>query len=332
MRTADFAPGRVVDGRFLLTAKLGQGGMSTIFRAEDLANGHEPVVLKVPLPMFSSGVGAWSLFQREEEIGRALDHPYVQRFLPLPADKRRAYIATEYVAGRSLAQHMKEQGALPEAQALSIASQVCAALAHIHDRGFVHYDVKPANVILCPDGTIRLIDFGLAHRAATSRFALSGRPPAIASAVYVAPEQIRRQAGRKSVDVYAAGAMLYEMLTGQAPFPDDDPFVVASARMLGDPPAPRTLNPRVSAAAEEIALRALRRDPSERYASAAAMKQELDRPDLVVISGLAGRLDRVTRGKRAWRRARYVLLVGVLPVLSQVALFFLLWHHLAHKR
>src|SRR5262249_48162315 len=167
---------------------------------------------------------------------------------------------------------------LPEGEALSIASQVCAAVEHVHDHGIVHYDVKPENIIICPDGSIRLIDFGLAHAAVTSRFAFGGMPPAIASSNYAAPEQIRRSRGRKSVDIYAVGAMLYEMLTGQAPFPGDDPFVVASARTLGDPPAPRTLNPRLSPQTEEIVLRALRRDPAERDATAAALKTDLANP------------------------------------------------------
>jgi serine/threonine-protein kinase len=328
-RAADLAPGQVLDGRFLLTAKLGRGGMSTIFKAEDLADDHRTVAIKVPLPMFSIGVGAWSLFQREEEIGLQLDHPFVLRFLPLPADRRRSYIATEYVPGPSLAGHMARRHPLPEREALAIASQICAAVAHVHERGFVHYDVKPENVILCPDGTIRLIDFGLAHRAVSTRFTLAARPPAIASSTYVAPEQIRRLPGRKSVDVYAIGAVLYEMLTGQGPFPGDDPFVVASARTLGDPPAPRIVNPRVSPAAEEIALRALRRAPAERYEGAASMKDQLDRPDHVVVSGLAARLQPVTRWRRARRQARYIALVGMLPLATQVALFGLLWRHFA---
>jgi len=332
MRAAEAITGTVLDGRFLLTAELGRGGMATIFRAEDLADDRRPVVVKVPLPVFASGVGAWSLFQREEEIGRALDHPFVLKFLPLSADRRRPYLVTEYVPGRPLSEHLAERRPLPEAEALAIASQVCAALAHVHERGIVHYDVKPANVIVCPDGTIRLIDFGLAHEAVTSRFALGGGPPAIASALYVAPEQLRHRRGRKSVDIYAVGAMLYEMLTGQAPFPGDDPFVVASARTLGDPSAPRTINPRLSLEAEEIVLRALRRVPSERYPDAAAMKRDLDHPGRVVVSGLATRLQPVTRARRAWRWARYVALVGVLPVATQIALFGLLWHHLAHGR
>jgi serine/threonine-protein kinase len=306
--------------------------MATIFRAEDLNDDRRPVVVKVPLPMFSSGVGAWSLFQQEEEIGRALDHPFVLKFVPLPADRRRFYVVTELVPGRPLAAELRARGSLPEAEALSLASQVCAAVQHVHERGIVHYDVKPENVILCPDGTIRLIDFGLAHRAAISWSLFAGRSPPIASSSYVAPEQVRRVRGRMSVDIYAIGAMLYEMLTGRVPFPGDDPFVVASARTVGDPPAPRTLNPSLSHQVEEIVLRALRRVPSERYQSVAAMKADLDHPERVVVSGLAERLRPVTRWRRFRRRVRYVALVGVLPVATQVALFGLLWRYFAsHK-
>jgi serine/threonine-protein kinase len=256
----------------------------------------------------------------------------VLRFLLLAANKRRSYLATEYVAGETLADRLKREGSLAESEALRIASQMCAAIQHVHQRGFVHYDVKPANVMLCPDTTIRLIDFGLAHAVVTKRFAFGGPAPAIASSDYVAPEQIKRKRGRKSVDIYSIGVVLYEMLTGRAPFPNDDPFVVASARTLGDPPAPRTLNPLISCQAEEIVLRALQRDPVQRYSSAAAMMHDLEHPAEIVVSGLRDRLQPVTRGRRARRLARYLVLVGVVPVASQVVLFVLLWYHFARRR
>jgi serine/threonine-protein kinase len=332
-RTRRVNAGRILDGRFLLVEEIGRGGMSTIFRAEDLQDGRRTVVVKVPLPVFSSGLGSWSLFQREEEIGRQLDHPFVLKFLPLPGPARqRNYVATEFVAGQTLHRHLKQQGRLAEPQALRLASQLCAAVAHLHERGFVHYDLKPGNVMLCPDGSIRLIDFGLAHDVSTRRFSLAAQAPAIGSAEYVAPEQIRRRRGRTSADVYSVGAILYTMLTGQAPFPDDDPFVVASARTLGDPPAPRRLNPRVSPEAEEITLRALRRDPAQRYPSALALQAALDDPSRVVVTGLCDRLEPVTFGRRARRILRQILLVGVMPVASQVLLFLALWRHFAHRR
>ena len=332
MRVQEPRPGQVLDGRFRLVEALGRGGMATIFKAEDLADCGRAVAVKLPLPVFASGVGTWSLFQQEESIGRRLDHPYVLRFLPLPADQRRSYVVTEYVPGRTLADHLAEWGALPEPEALAICRQICEALAHVHRRGFVHYDLKPANVMLCPDDTIRLIDFGLAHAVVKSRFSLVGAPPAIGSAGYVAPEQIRRQRGRTSVDVYGVGALLYEMLTGRPPFRDADPFAVGSERLIGDPPAPRALEPSISPAVEEIVLRALRREPAERYVSVAALQADVERPDRVVVTGLSTRLRPATAWGRRWRRARYAALLTVVPVAAQLALFGLLWHHLAHSR
>jgi serine/threonine-protein kinase len=214
---------------------------------------------------------------------------------------------------------------------LSIASQICTALGYIHNRGFVHYDLNPANVMLCPDGSIRLIDFGLAHAAETARFSLSGAPPAIGSSDYLAPEQIKRKRGRRSADIYGVGAMLYQMLTGRPPFPGDDPFTVASARLLGDPPAPRSLNPKISSQAEEIVLRALRRDASERYSTAEAMKTDLDHPDQAAATGLCDRLRPVTSWRRSLRVARSIAMTFILPVASQVVLFLLLWHHFARR-
>lgn len=195
----------------------------------------------------------------------------------------------------------------------------------------LHYDLNPANVMLCADGGIRLIDFGLAHAAETSRFTLSGAPPAIGSSDYLAPEQIKRKRGRRSADIYGVGAMLYQMLTGQPPFPGDAPFALASARLLGDPPAPRSVNPQISRQAEEVVLRALRRDPSERYLTAQAMRADLDHPERVAVTGLCDRLRPVTRRRRTLRIARYIAITFILPVGSQVALFLLLWHHFAHR-
>ena len=150
--------------------------MSVVFKAKDLANDGDTVAVKIPLPEFSSGLGAWSLFEREAEIGLRLRHPSIVRFIG-PASKNREYVVTEYVTGKTLASCIGNGRRLPEAEALRLLSQVCAAVEYLHGEGFVHYDVKPGNVILCPDGSLRLIDFGTAHEVVHTRFSLSAPAP-----------------------------------------------------------------------------------------------------------------------------------------------------------
>lgn len=324
------APGRTLDGRFLLIEEIGRGGMATVWKAEDKANGGALVAVKVPLPQYSSGVGSWSMFQREAEIGAKLRHPSILRFVD-PPHRRSAYVVTEYVPGVPLADRVGKGRFLAEREALSIVSRVCDAVQYLHEHGIVHYDLKPANVILCDDGSIRLIDFGMAHGISRHRFSFPRSAPPIASADYVAPEQIRRVPGRPSVDVYALGAMLYEMLTGQPPFAGDDPFVVASARQIGDPVAPRALNPAISRQAEEIVLRALQRNPADRYGSVAALGADLDHVSDVLVSGLADRLVAVTKWRKGAAWIRYVALVGVLPLAILAAMFRLLWWYLERR-
>ncbi|HEY5372848.1 MAG TPA: serine/threonine-protein kinase [Polyangiaceae bacterium] len=323
--------GQILEDRFLLLEEIGHGGMSTVFKAEDLDNDRQLVAVKVPLPQYSSGVGSWSMSQREAEIGETLCHPYVLRFIACSPLEQRGYVVTEFVAGTTLATRVGKGKHLAEPEALRIANQLCEAVEYLHEQGFVHYDLKPGNVILCEDGTLRLIDFGTAHRTVTRRLAFAAAAPAIASSDYVAPEQIRRQRGRPSVDIYALGAMLYEMLTGHAPFEDDDPFVVASARQIGDPRPLRGLNAAISVQAEEIVLRALRRDPSERYLSVAALKADLDDPAQVHVSGLCERLVEVTPWRKRLRLLRFVAFVGLLPVALMVASFRVLWWYLERK-
>jgi serine/threonine-protein kinase len=325
------APGQTLEGRFLIVEPIGRGGMSTLFKALDLENSSQVVAVKVPLPQYSSGLGSWSMFQREAQIGIELDHPYILRFIALKPDRHRSYVVTEYVPGTTLAARVGKGQRLKEAEALNIMSRLCEAVDYLHGQQIVHYDLKPGNVMLCPDGSIRLIDFGLAHVLVRGRFAFSASAPAIGTSDYVAPEQIGRQRGRVSVDIYALGSMLYEMLTGHPPFEGDDPFVVASARQIGDPSAPRALNPGISRQIEEVVLRALRRDPKERYTSVAALKADLDHVADVQVSGLADRLIEVTRWRKSLRVMRYIALVGLAPIASLVALFGLLWWYLERK-
>ncbi len=325
------SPGQILEDRFEILEQIGKGGMSTVYKARDLEKDGAFVAVKVPLPMFASGVGSWSMFQREALIGEGLRHPSLLRFIPLAPDKRRNYVVTEHVEGVPLDRVVGRGRHLEERDALALMSRLCDAIGYLHERGFVHYDLKPGNVIVASDGSIRIIDFGMAHEIVRARFGFVGSAPPIASSDYVAPEQIRRKRGQPSVDIYALGAMLYEMLTGVPPFEHDDPFVIASARQIGDPKAPRALVPRISRETEEIVLRALRRDPLDRYPSVAALRADVDSPTSVRVSGLAEHLVPVTPWRKHVRMARYVALVGVTPVALLVLSFRLLWWFLQRK-
>ena len=154
----------------------------------------------------------------------------------------------------------------------------------------------------------------------------------LGTAEYVAPEQILRKRGRKSADVYGVGAILYEMVTGQLPFPGDDPFRVASARLIGDPVAPSRLTAHVSPAVEDIILRALRRNPGERYLDMTSFRAALDNPNAIHIANFRDRLQPATRARKVLRVVRHVAMIAVVPILIQVILFLWLWHYLANTR
>src|SRR5882724_2238679 len=177
------APGQTLEGRFYLLEEIGRGGMSVVFKASDLQNTGRPVAVKIPLPQYSSGLGSWSMFQREAEIGANLSHPFIVRFIPVGRNKQ-SYVVTEYDVGAPLSERVGHGRPLAEPEALRIASLVCEAVAYLHDQQIVHYDLKPGNVMVREDGTIKLIDFGMAHKVVKGRFAFAGSAPAIASSDY----------------------------------------------------------------------------------------------------------------------------------------------------
>jgi serine/threonine-protein kinase len=329
---AGLRPGDTLDGRFLITATISDGGMATVFKAEDLHDHGQPVAIKVPHAKYATGLGAWSRSEREEEIGSQLSHHSVLRYVPVPGRPRGAYIVTEYLQGETLADRLRRTRRLPEREALDIGRRVGEALQFLHEHGVVHYDLKPGNVMLCIDGSIRLLDFGLAQPIETRRFRLHGTAPAMGTTEYIAPEQLRGKHGRPSADIYSLGAMLYEMLTGAAPFPGDDPTDSGSQRLTGDPAAPRKMNSAISPQAEEIVLRALQRDPAHRYPTAAAMKADLAAPRQVRVTGLCDRLRPSTRWKRVLLKARWITLTCVLPVAVQALLYWWIWYHYSRKR
>ena len=321
---APFQPGHVLDGRFLITEVLSRSGMATIFKAEDRQNAQQLVAIKVPHLEYESDPNFFSLFQREERIGLELNHRFVLKFIPVE-DKSRPYIVTEYLKGCTLDHLLKAMRPLPEKDALKIASLICEALQHLHDHRVIHRDLKPQNIMICCDGTIRIMDFGIARDFASRRITRLGNSTSMGTPDYMAPEQVKGKRADHRTDIYNVGALLYEMLTGAVPFQDDNPWAALNARVAGDPIAPRKLNPELSAQAEEIVLRALQREPADRYPSAAAMKAELDTAEHVRVIGLADRLQPPGQWKpKFWQRPWFFATALLTPIVIGLTLLLLM--------
>lgn len=323
----EIQPGQILDERFEITEVISRSGMATIFKALDRATG-KYVALKVPFLEYESDPAFYSRFLREEDIGKSLDHPAILKILPVDQDKRsRPYMAMELLRGKTLDQVMHEERPMDPEKAVGIVSQLCDALHHMHQKDIVHRDMKPQNVMICDDGTLRIIDFGIARAAKMRRITFTGFSPAMGTPDYMAPEQVKGRRGDQRTDIYSVGAILYEMLTGETPFDGQNPYQIMQARVTGDPVAPRKINPKISPQLEEIVLHAMAREPWERYESAAAMEAELKDQDKVEITGRSQRLQRPQLWKSRWRKVLWITLLALVPVAIFVLIYVLGHRH-----
>jgi serine/threonine protein phosphatase PrpC len=312
---SELEPGQVLDGRFKITDIISRSGMASIFKAIDQSN-NTVVALKVPFMQFESDPGFFQRFQREQAIGKALQHPYILRMIDDESiNKSRPYIVMEYLEGQTLGHLMHSIRPMPEADGLRIASRICEAIHYMHEHDVVHRDLKPDNIMICSDGSIRIMDFGIAKYEGARRLTFGGFTPAMGTPDYMAPEQVKGRRGDARTDIYSLGAILYEMLTGATPFEGANPFIIMNSRLSGDPVAPRKRNDQISPQVEEIILHAMSRNPQDRYATAWDMKQELDNPQNVQVTCRADRLvvPNVTSGNS--RHYRLVAICIAIPVL-----------------
>ena len=313
----------LLDDRFEITRVISRSGMASIFEAIDRTTGNH-VALKVPFMQFESDPAFYSRFQREEEIGRAMDHPSILKIVDVPKDsKSRPYIAMELLYGKTLDEVMRTERPMSVSKASRIMADICDALAYMHDKNIIHRDLKPANVMLCDDGSLRIMDFGIAKAEGMRRITFTGFSPAMGTPDYMAPEQVKGRRGDHRTDIYSAGAILYELVTGHTPFEGQNPFLLMQARITGDPEAPTNFNPDITPSLEEIILHAMEREPRNRFNSAREMREELLNQDRVIITGRVDRLQKPKPWKSKWRSIGFYIAMALIPVLVVIIIFLL---------
>ncbi|PYT96001.1 MAG: hypothetical protein DMG38_25355 [Acidobacteria bacterium] len=317
-------PGDQLD-HYRIENLVARSGMASIFRGTDLRTGR-PVAIKIPHPEMEGDPLFFDRFQREAEIGRKLDHPGVMKVMP-GDDQSRVYMAMEWVDGRLLRQILNEQKKLPPERATRIALAILDALNYIHKQGIVHRDLKPENIMVNQDDRIKLIDFGIAGQTGARRLTFTKITQAMGTADYISPEQVKAKRGDARSDLYALGAMLYEMLTGKVPFSGPNPFVVMNDRLLNNPVPPREIDPQVSPQLQEIIYRALERDPRKRYPNAAEFIWDLEHQDQVGVAERAELRDWRRRRSPWTRRILFYIMLALIPIVIFGLLLFVARSH-----
>jgi serine/threonine-protein kinase len=317
-------PGDKLD-HYELEEIVATSGMATVFRAHDLRSGRQ-VAIKVPHPEVESDPTMFDRFRREEEIGTRIDHPGVMKVFANP-DRSQVYMVMEWLDGRLLRQVLNEEKKLPVERAVKLMVGICEALEHVHAHGVVHRDLKPENIMVGDGDEIHLIDFGIAASAGARRLTFAHFSQSMGTPDYISPEQVRGKRGDARSDIYAAGVMLYEMLTGVVPFSGPNPFAVMNDRLLNQPVPPREIEPSITPQLQEIVYRAMEREPKNRYASTREMAHDLLHPDEV---GVAARPDAEQwKMRRSPERRRIFLYaaLALIPVVLFGLLLFVSRHH-----
>jgi len=282
---ADPLTGRLLDGRYAVTARIAHGGMATVYVATDTRLDRQ-VALKVMHAELARDDDFVRRFIGEAKSVARLSHPNVVGVYDQGADGPLLYLAMEYVPGRTLKDLLRERGRFAPAEALGIMTGVLDGLAAAHSSGITHRDVKPENVLLTADGRIKVADFGLARAHAAAGHTQRGL--LIGTVAYLPPEQVTGDVTGPRGDVYSAGVMLFELLTGRQPFTGDNPLSIAYQHVNRDVPAPSTLAPGIPAAVDQLVLAATSRDPAQRPADAGEFARAVRRVAGDTASGLTG--------------------------------------------
>ncbi len=265
--------GKRLDGRYEIKEIIGVGGMAYVYKAHDCID-DRTVAVKILKDEYLANEEFTRRFRNESKAIAILSHPNIVKVLDVSFGERLQYIVMEYIDGITLKEYI-EQKQVTWKEAVHFTVQILRALQHAHDKGIVHRDIKPQNIMLLSDGTIKVTDFGIARFSRNAvRTGLGDK--AIGSVHYISPEQARGGMTDEKSDIYSVGVMLYEMLTGRLPFEADNAVSVAIMQLQSQPKKPSEINPDIPEGLEEITLKAMQKDPEKRYQSAAEMLYDID--------------------------------------------------------
>lgn len=265
--------GKRLDGRYEIHEIIGVGGMAVVYRAYDTID-DRTVAVKILKDEFSQNAEFLRRFRNESKAIAVLSHPNIVKVYDVSIGDQIQYIVEEYIDGITLKEYLDQQKQIKWKEAIHFVVQILRALEHAHGKGIVHRDIKPQNIMLLQDGTIKVTDFGIARFSHNETRTMTDK--AIGSVHYIAPEQARGDFTDEKTDIYSVGVMLYEMLTGRLPFEADNAVSVAIMQLQTDPKPPREINPDIPEGLEEITLKAMQKDPEQRYQSAADMLRDIE--------------------------------------------------------
>lgn len=265
--------GKIFAGRYRIVKQIGRGGMADVYLAKDLILDGEEVAVKVLRTNYQTDPIAVARFQREARAMADLDHPHIVRITDIGEEDGQQYLAMEYVAGLDLKRYIKEHYPLSNEEAVRIMGQILLAMRLAHTRGIVHRDLKPQNILLTPDGTVKVTDFGIA--VAFAETSLTQTNSMLGSVHYLSPEQARGSKATVQSDIYAMGIIFYEMLTGHIPYDGDSAVTIALQHFQKPLPSVIDENPSVPQALENVVIKATAKKLTDRYKSVAEMYVDL---------------------------------------------------------
>lgn len=274
MTAYDSFIGQTFEGRYTIVNVIGIGGMATVYGAYDQVTGRS-VAIKMMNKRLEHNARQIKLFVNESTALSLLSHPNIVQVYNTVITNSTKYIIMEYVEGITLKKHIDHRGALPEREVIYYASQILSALDYIHSKGIVHCDIKPQNIILLQNGSIKVADFGIARLDAMLDRSKEKSDVALGTVYYVSPEQAQGKAPIPESDIYSLGVMLYEAMTNRLPFYNDNATEVAKMQISKEPTPPSTYRHDISVGLEQIILRAMEKNPKKRYSSASEMLTDI---------------------------------------------------------